>query len=166
MRNIEGLFSAIDISASGLTAQRTKLNIIASNIANIDTTRTPEGGPYRRQQVILKPGKKAQFMTLMENQLKKLRKTNERHISNDELILIGENFARSVEVAGILEDPAPPRLVYDPEHPDADANGFVAYPNINIVTEMVNMIASSRAYEANVTVMNASKTMMQEALEI
>ena len=166
VKKIQGLFSAIDISASGLTAQRTKLNVIASNIANIDTTRTPEGGPYKRQQVVMRPGQKAQFMSILENQFMKLKRPHNKHIDNEEMFLIGENYAKSVEVEGIMEDPNPPRLVYDPTHPDADENGFVAYPNINIVTEMVNMIAASRAYEANVTVMNASKTMMTEALEI
>jgi len=166
MEKIEGLYSAIDISASGLTAQRTKMNIIAANIANIDTTRTPEGGPYKRKQVIFEQGEKAKFMSLVTDKFKELKRTHKDHFSNEDIQLIGEEYARSVKVAGILEDPKPPRLVYDPDHPDADENGFVAYPNINIVTEMVNMIAASRAYEANVTTMNASKTMMQEALEI
>ncbi len=163
---IRGLFSAIDISATGLTAQRTKMNSTASNIANAETTRTDEGGPYRRQQVAMKSGTKAEFITLLSEEILRIKRTKEGHFDNDKTIEKKENMFQGVEIGEIFEDNSPPRLVYDPSNPDADENGFVAYPNINIVTEMVNMITSTRAYEANVTAMNASKNMMMTALDI
>ncbi len=163
---IQGLFTAIDISATGLTAQRTKLNIIASNIANAESTRTEEGGPYKRQQVILKPGKRAQFLSLLKEEFLKIKKTDKWHLDNDAFRELLEEYAQGVEVEGIFEDNKPPRLLYEPDHPDADANGFVAYPNINMITEMVNMMVATRAYEANVTAINSAKSMMQQALEI
>lgn len=163
---IQGLFSAIDIAATGMTAQRTKLNIIASNIANAESTRTEEGGPYKRQQVILKPGDRAEFMSILEDEFLRLDRTNEWHIDNDAFRVAREEYAQGVEVVGIHHDNNPPRMVYEPDHPDADENGFVAYPNVNMVTEMVNMLVATRAYEANVTSINAAKGMMLQALEI
>ncbi len=163
---IKGLFSSINISATGLSGQRTKMNTIADNIANADTTRTEDGGPYRKKQVIFSEKAKGQFQSRLETEHMKLETTKLRHLPNDTSNEVRESFAQGVEVIDIHQDDRPPRLIYDPDHPDADENGFVAYPNINVVTEMVNMIAASRAYEANVTAMNASKTMMQQALEI
>ena len=163
---IRGLFSAIDISATGLTAQRIKMNSTASNIANAETTRTEEGGPYRKQQTIMKSGTKAEFISLLSEKILRIRQTKEGHFDNDQTVEKKKNMFQGVEIDEIFEDNSPPRLVYDPSHPDADDNGFVAYPNINIVTEMVNMIAATRAYEANVTTMNASKNMLMSALEI
>ena len=163
---IRGLFSAIDISATGLTSQRTKMNTTASNIANAETTRTEEGGPYRRQQVIMKSGTKAEFISLLSEEIMRIKRTKEGHFDNEQTVERKENMFQGVEIDQIFKDSSPPRLVYEPSHPDADENGFVAYPNINIVTEMVNMISATRAYEANVTAMNASKNMMMTALEI
>lgn len=162
---IKGLFSAIDISATGLTAQRAKMNATASNIANAETTRTEKGGPYRRQQVILKSGTKAEFISLLSEEIMRLRRTKDVHFDNDVTVEKRENMFQGVEIDHLFEDPSV-RLVYDPSHPDSDANGFVAYPNINLITEMVSMITATRAYEANVTAMNASKSMMMTALEI
>ena len=163
---IKGLFAAIDISGTGLTAQRAKMNATASNIANAETTRTEEGGPYRRQQVMLKAGTKAEFISVLSEEILRLRRTRDEHFDNDETVEKRENIFQGVEIDRIFEDDSPPRLVYRPDHPDADVNGFVEYPNINLVTEMVNMISATRAYEANVTAMNASKSMMMSALEI
>lgn len=162
---IKGLFSAIDISSTGLTAQRAKMNATASNIANAETTRTEEGGPYRRLQVILKSGTKAEFISLLSEEIMRLRRTKDIHFDNDVTVEQKENMFQGVEIDHLFEDPSV-RLVYDPSHPDSDANGFVAYPNINLITEMVSMITATRAYEANVTAMNASKSMMMTALEI
>lgn len=137
------LLPALQISASGLTAERLRLELIASNLANINTTRTPRGGPYRRQVAIF---------------AERLREA--RGESSD--TLPGEG----VQVVAIAEDNTPPRRVYDPSHPDADAQGYVALPNINVINEMIDMITAARAYEANVTVFNAAKTMALKALEI
>jgi len=127
--------SAIDISSSGLTAQRLRMDTIANNIANVNTTRTEKGEPYRRKIVIFKP------------------RPNRK----------GVKVARN----GIREDLVTPlNMKYEPGHPDADPQGYVAMPNVNVVTEMVNLIDATRAYEANVTVINTGKSMAKEALSI
>ena len=129
------LFTAMDISASGMRAQRTRMNIISSNIANAHTTRTDTGGPYQRKDVIF------------------AEKTFERELS-------------SVEVEGINEDPRPGKRIYEPGNPDADENGYVSMPNVNIMEEMVNMIGASRAFEANTTAVKAEYDMAMRALNI
>ncbi|MDN5293725.1 MAG: flagellar basal-body rod protein FlgC [Eubacteriales bacterium] len=146
-----GLFTTIDISASGLSAQRLRMDIIADNIANVNTTRSrllPDGTyePYRRKVAIFE-AKTPSFAGVLREQLSSLQDGG-------------------VRVKAIVEDPEPFKLVYNPEHPDADGQGYVRMPNVNLVTEMVDMISATRAYEANVTVLNASKAMFMKALEI
>lgn len=141
------LFSPLHISASALTAERLRMDLIANNLANANTTRTPEGGPYRRQVAVFAPRTSGS-------------------------VGFGRRRAQSaaagmgVRVVAIVEDDSPPRLVYDPSHPDADANGMVAMPNVDTVREMVDLITAARAYEANVTVIDAFKSMALKALEI
>lgn len=132
-------FDSFAISGSGLTAERLRLDLIANNIANVHTTRTAEGGPYRRQVPVF-----AQRL---------------------EAAAAGFKGA-GVAVTAILRDTSPPLLVHDPSHPDADAQGYVRYPNINVANEMVDMIGATRAYEANATVFEAAKDIAQRALEI
>ncbi|MBY0470341.1 flagellar basal body rod protein FlgC [bacterium] len=141
-------FSSMRVSATGLDAQTKRLNTISSNIANAETTRNADGtGPYRRKDPLLAAQTdRESFGEILTNQL-------------DEQI-------QGVQVEEIVEDQRPPRLVYNPKHPDANAEGYVAMPNVNHVEEMANMIAAQRSYEANVTAMNAAKTMAQKALEI
>lgn len=164
---IEGLFGAIDISASGLRAQRTRMDATASNIANANTTRTEEGGPYRRQRVVLRAlDKNRYFSRVVQQGHLKLKRAYERHLRS-----LGARHRLGVErgigvVSKVVRDTSPPRLVYDPSHPDADAEGYVALPNVNVVTEMVDMISAARAYEANITAMDAAKGMAKKALEI
>jgi len=138
------LFSALKVSSSGMSLQRTRMNVISSNMANINTTRTPEGGPYRRKEVVAQaePLKSQGFEQAM-----------------------GE-AVREVKVTEIKEDKSPPRMVYDPSHPDADENGYVAMPNVNMLEEMLDMMNASRAYEANAAAVNAAKTMAQRAIDI
>ncbi len=144
-------FGAIDAAASGMTAERLRLDVISNNIANVNTTRTTEGGPYLRQFVVFEPRPgTGSFSNMMSRQLQ----------SNQQSQLNG------VKVSAIKKDDSPPRMVYEPGHPDADANGYVKMPNINIITEMVDMMTASRAYEANVTAVNVAKSMMLKALEI
>jgi flagellar basal-body rod protein FlgC len=140
------IFGAIDVAASGMTAERLRLDVISNNIANVNTTRTAEGGPYRRQFVVFEPrqGDSSSFSQVMAGQLQ----------------------LNGVRVSGIRKDDSPLRMVYEPGHPDADAEGYVRMPNINIITEMVDMMTASRAYEANVTSVNVAKSMMLKALEI
>lgn len=140
-----GIFGAIDIAASGMTAERLRLDVISNNIANVNTTRTAGGGPYRRQYVVFEPRSgDSSFSAEMARNLQ----------------------LNGVKVSGIRQDDAPPRMVYEPGHPDADADGYVRMPNMNIITEMVDMMTASRAYEANVTAVNVAKSMMLKALEI
>jgi flagellar basal-body rod protein FlgC len=140
-------FTSMEVSASGLAAQRVRMNVAASNLANVSTTSTEAGGPYRRRDVSLRS----------------------QSITQDIAGGQAGGFAdavRAVEVVGITEDQNDPRYEYDPGHPDADIDGFVAYPNINGVEEMVDMITASRAYEAGITALNASVSMAERALSI
>ena len=140
-------FVAMDISASGMTTQRFRLDTVALNVANATTTRGIEGGPYRRQQVIL--GERA------------MRPSFEQLLERER----GVRYA-GVEVLQVQEDDSPPRLVLEPGHPDADARGFVRYPNIDPVGEMVILMEAMRLYEANVRALNAGKEMALRALQI
>ncbi|MHB1392425.1 MAG: flagellar basal body rod protein FlgC [Clostridia bacterium] len=140
--------NSINISASGLTAEKLRMDVISRNIANVNTTRTADGTPYRRQVVVFQAGDKQ--MPFSE------------YLNDASKNLIGSG----VKVAGIAEDKTPFKSVYDPGHPDADEKGYVKMPNIDVMTEMVNMISASRAYEANVTAINSAKSMALKALEI
>ncbi|WP_094607661.1 Flagellar basal-body rod protein FlgC [Sporomusa silvacetica DSM 10669] len=141
-----GLFQAIDASASGMTAERLRMDVISNNIANANTTRTAEGGPYRRQMVVFEPrSEQASFGQMLSQQM---------------------DTGDGVRVTGITKDTTPFKLMYDPNHPDANKEGYVEMPNISIVSEMVDMITASRAYEANVTAANAAKSMAMKALDI
>ena len=144
-----GLFNAIDVSSSGLTAQRLRMDTISENIANVNTTRTSAGGPYRRKVAVFESIEKADpFSGILQQAL------GQKETGN------------GVRVVKIAEDNSPFKLVYDPNHPDANAEGYVSMPNVNIVTEMVNMISATRSYEANVTAVKASKDIALKALEI
>ncbi len=162
-----GILPSIDISATGLSAMRRRMNAISSNIANAETTRTDEGGPYRRREVIMTEGDKFPgFPFFFENQKSKLAITNPRHLQ-DRSDRIPEERERLHGVDGQLEiSQDDPIMVFDPSHPDANADGYVAMPNVNIVQEMVDLIVASRAYEANLTVVTADKEMIKKALEI
>jgi flagellar basal-body rod protein FlgC len=143
------LFSSMRVSATGLDAQTKRMNTISSNIANAETTRTngPGSGPYRRKDpLVAAETDRENFGEILDNQL--------------------DEHVQGVRVQDIVEDQRPPRMVYNPSHPDADANGMVAMPNVNTVEEMANMISAQRSYEANVTAMNAAKAMAAKGLEI
>lgn len=144
-----GLFDAIDISASGLTAQRLRMNVTAENLANAQTTRGEDGGAYRRKNVVLQEasGAGGNFGGALTS-------------------AIGGGDPAGVEAVAIVPDTTPPRRVYDPGHPDADADGYVEMPNVNPVTEMVDLIDSSRAYEANVTALETAKDSFSKTLEL
>lgn len=143
------LFTTFDINASGLTAERYRMDIISQNVANANTTRTEDGTPYRRKVVTFAE---------KETQTPFSRVLNEAR----------DNYSgKGVKVSAVSEDTwNDMKMVYDPSHPDADENGYVLYPNVNIVTEMTNMIDASRAYEANATAFNASKSMAMKGLEM
>ncbi len=140
-------FSAMRIASSGMSVQRTRMNITTSNLANVETTRTEEGGAYKRRiAVVVAVPLSETFDEILGDRL--------------------HDQTHGVEVSAIESDPREGRLAYDPEHPDANAEGYVEYPNVNVVSEMVNMLTASRSYEANVTAIKAVKAMANSALEI
>jgi flagellar basal-body rod protein FlgC len=140
---IAGVFSAMDVAASGLTAERGRMNVIASNLANARTTKGADGQPYQRLDPVFvaKPVAPGSFDPVLRN-------------------------VHEVELAGVRPDTTPGEMVYDPGHPDANAQGYVQYPNVNVVTEMVNLMTASRAYEAGVTSIESLKAMARSALKI
>lgn len=141
------LLDALHTSSSALSAQRVRMNVISSNLANANTTRTPEGGPYRRKEVVMAayPAQQS-FEDILKAKL--------------------TDRVSEVKVVGIVNDTRPFVSKYDPQHPDANEEGYVLMPNVNIVREMVNMMSATRNYEANVTAINATKSMALKALEI
>ena len=166
-----GIFGAFEISASGLAAQRLRMNVVANNIANASTTRTPEGGPYKRQVVTFQaalhgpviavpeqggaPAPRLPMMTTADGQ-RPLEVMQQRM----------QVLPAGVEVGQVSSDPSEPQMVYDPTHPDADSKGYVKMPNVNPVVEMMEMMGASRAYEANISAMSVSKDMANKTLEI
>jgi flagellar basal-body rod protein FlgC len=132
------LFNVFRVSSSAMTAQAMRLNAVASNLANADSITSSDGTPYKAKQVVF------------------------------EAVPIGANgdLARGVRVRQVIDDPSPPRMVYDPKNPMADEKGYVAFPNVNVVEEMTNMISASRSYQTNVEVMNTAKTMLLRTLQI
>lgn len=139
------IFTTFDIAASGLKAQRTRLNTISSNMANAETTSTPEGGPYKKKSVVFQ-SEPVSFKNQLRQSL--------------------NNQAEGVKVAKIIEDNEPPQQIYNPSHPDANEDGYVGMPNVSILKEMVDMMSATRSYEANTTVIKSAKRMAMKALEI
>lgn len=135
-------FDMMDVSATGLSAQRRRMETVSSNLANANTTRTPGGGPYRRRDVVFEAVPASSFRDALGAAV------------------------RQVRVAQVYEDQSPVRVRYEPGHPDADGQGYVAYPNVEPVVEMVNLLGAARSYEANLTVIDATKALMMRALEI
>ena len=146
-----GFLDSMDVSASGLTAQRLRMDTISSNIANAETTRTPNGGPYRRQVVVLEAQEQqtgGTFAGALQQQIQAL------------------DGVKVIQIRELNDQESPFRRVYEPSNPDADAQGYVSYPNVNIVEEMVNLIDSSRNYDANSKSIEATRAMALRALEI
>jgi flagellar basal-body rod protein FlgC len=142
-------FRTMDIGASALTAQTLRIETISQNIANSQTTRTEDGLPYRRKMVVMQEAKQlGTFEEALESAFNRV------------------HAGAGVRVARVVEDPSALKRVYEPEHPDADEEGYVLYPNVNPVVEMVNLISATRGYEANVTTIQATKSMALKALEI
>ena len=143
------LFGGLDISASALSAERLRMDVTAENLANAQSTRTANGGPYRRKEVVLESTGDGGFAGALASARAS-----------------GGGPEGGVRVSGIVVDQTPNRLVYDPSHPDANAQGYVSMPNVNPVTEMVDLITASRSYEANVTAMQTSKQMFTKTLDL
>lgn len=135
-------FGMMDITVSGLKAQRLRMETIASNLSNANTTRTEEGGAYQRRDVVLEARAQSSFKNVFDGAM------------------------RGVSVVDVIKDQSPGKLKYEPGHPDADERGYVVYPNVDAVAEMVNLLSASRSYEANLTVFDATKSLLMKALEI
>ncbi len=159
----ENLFTTFNISSQGLSVQRQRLSATAKNIANVNTTKDIDGKPYRREIVGVKAIKGTPFASELRNQIE-LETTNPAHTSRS-LSINPEGYINTLR-AEISKDNSQPRLIYEPSHPDANEDGYVAVPNINIVTEMVEMIAAQRAFEANASVIESAKNMARDSLEI
>jgi flagellar basal-body rod protein FlgC len=140
------LFGMLELSGGALTAERQRAEVVTSNMANAETTRTQNGGPYRRQLVLFRAKGERQFPMMLAN--------------------LASNAAKGVRVDQVISDPAPPLVRFQPGHPDADAKGFVAYPAINPVEEMTDLLGAVRAYELNASAVQAAKTMIQQSIEI
>ncbi len=156
--------SGFDISGYGLSAQRFRINLISSNIANANTTRTDEGGPYRRREVIFKA---VDFSDLLSRQMRQNGYLEDENPIDDPA---AEPFAKpplmSVRVDKVIRDDSPFKLRFDPTNPDADENGYVALPNVNPVIEMADLIEATRAYQANVAAYQSTKTMAQSSIDL
>jgi flagellar basal-body rod protein FlgC len=164
---MSGLFTIIDVGASGLSAQRTKLNAVSQNIANVETTKTPEGTPYKRRRVSFEADEdKRQFIDVLENSVTALARTHLKHMTNTESSNTKGGEIDLVSARENVIEPPAFKMVYDPTHPDANENGYVEMPDIDIIAEMVDMMASSRAYEADVSVIQSAKEMALNALDI
>ncbi|MDR3355359.1 MAG: flagellar basal body rod protein FlgC [Synergistaceae bacterium] len=145
------VFRSIDIAGSGLTANRLWMDTIAGNLANVNTTRTPDGGPYVRRVPVFQE----RLMEAMGDQEDRIKKG-----------WFGLYSVSGVRVPEITEDPTPPRMAYQPDHPDANDEGYVAYPNVNVVREMADMMVASRAYEANLSVVETGKAIWNSGLDL
>jgi len=141
------LFSVLSVSASGMSAQRTRAELIIQNLANSETTRTPEGGPYRRQDAVFQSAPQASaFAAIFQTEL--------------------TDNVNGVEVAEVVQDPSVGEKRYQPEHPDADKEGYVTYPNVNPAEDMVDLLGAQRGYEGNVAAMTAIKDMIQRSIDL
>jgi flagellar basal-body rod protein FlgC len=143
-----GLFSMLETSGSALTAERQRAEIVAANMANSNTTRTAEGGPYHRKEVVFSSSRMSPFQLAMDQ--------------NNML----PGRAPMVRIARVIDDPAPAQMRYEPGHPDANEQGYVAYPAINPIQEMVDLMGATRAYQLNASAVNASKQLLQTAIDI
>ena len=163
-----GILNAIEISSQGLSAQRAKMNVIAQNMANAETVETPEGGPYRRKQVIFSEDKNSStsFSSALSNANTKLSRTNSGHRSGGTSWAGQKSIVSAVNHKEVIDPAAEPKLIYDPEHPNANEEGYVEMPNVEIMNEMVDLMIASRAYEANTAVISSAKSMAENALEI
>ena len=161
------MFTAFDITATGLTAERYRMDTIAENIANANTTRTADGTPYRRKVVTFETQETQQDRRSFGHVLSEVVGTGRAQLNHDRNIVSDDLIGYGVKIPKITEDEeSPMNMVYDPSHPDADENGYVTYPNVNTVTEMTNLIDATRAYQSNVTVFNSLKAMTQNAISI
>jgi len=158
-------FSAFNISAKGMGAQKRKMDIVAENIANIDTTRTKDGTPYKRKYLVVQQNKSFENNLRLVNSKINLEATEPGHFTTAKKLVNDGNTNDGIKTE-VVSDNTQGELVYMPDHPDANKDGYVRMPNVNVVTEMVDMIAATRSYEANLTAFNSSKQIAKDSLQI
>ena len=152
------IFRIFDVTGSGMSAQRTRMSVVAGNLANAETTRTPEGGPYKRRNVFFRAlPLQEDFPTLLQ-----ARQSMPLQLHHQE----PQSQIHAVEVSGVQASTRTPRKVYDPQHPDADKEGYVSYPEINTMEEMTDLLSATRSYEANLTAFNSTKALVRKLLEM
>ena len=163
-----GSLKVFEIAADGLSAQRLKMDTVSENIANAETTRTPEGGPYRRQDVrMTAPKSRTSFRSQLQMAKMNLRQTRDGHnaaMRPNRAMLPGASAA--VKATSVQAPPDQVKTIFDPSHPDADDNGYVQMPDVDLIVEMVELMTATRAYEANLTTIDATKKMIEKALQI
>ncbi|MFH1194276.1 MAG: flagellar basal body rod protein FlgC [bacterium] len=164
--SIKPVLNSFDISAKGMSIQKRKMDLVADNMANTSTTRTENGTPYSRKFLVVENKENFINQLSIEGQQSKLYITNSKHISNPEIVQPSGSKSIDDISSSVETDDSIGEKVYMPEHPDADKEGYVQMPNVNIVAEMVEMISATRGYEANLTAFNASKQIAKDALEI
>lgn len=164
---MSGILSAIEMSSRGLSVQREKMNIVAENMANAETVETRDGGPYRRKRVMVSEDeKRIPFDALLKKAGDRLITTDKRHIAGNKIALRGGEKVASVSYETVQDPASSFKLLYDPSHPQSDENGYVKMPDVEIINEMVDMMAATRAYEANAAAISSAKRMADEAMQI
>ena len=164
---MSGVLGVIDVLSRGLSVQRSKMNAVAENMANVETVETPDGGPYRRKRVIVTEEKtQGAFNTVLKRENSRLARTHSGHRRGHTIQTGRKSDVTSVSAREVQDTDSSFKLIHDPTHPKADAEGYVQMPNIDIIEEMVDMMAASRAYEANTVAVSAAKRMVKDALDI
>ena len=162
-----GILNAIEISSQGLSVQRSKMNVVARNLANAETAETKEGGPYRRRRVYVTEQESGDSISgHLRKAGRQLAQTHPSHRPSRRPPMGSKSELRTVEAREAIDTDRSFRLVHDPSHPNADENGYVRMPDINVIDEMVNMMAASRGYEANTVAISSAKKMADDAMEI
>jgi flagellar basal-body rod protein FlgC len=162
----KNFFSSLNISGAGLTTQRKRLDMISLNIANVNTIKTEDGGPYQRRVFIQEAYDDVNFKDIFNEKELLLKSNNLKHIKGSPYYTSPEDRVLKSVKGSVELDPAEPIKIFDPNHPEADEEGYILKPNINVMTEMVDLIAAQKEFEANITVMNAYKSMIKSALNI
>lgn len=161
------LFSSLKISGSGLSVFRRKMNVSAENLANVETTKTPEGGPYKKKVMTINAKKvKDVFSRDLNAASVKLDMTDRKHVPGKPVVTLNTNNILHANANTVVDDKQEPRMVYEPDHPDANEEGFVAMPDIDPLVEMVEMMTAARAYEANLSAIKTVKEITKKALDI
>lgn len=162
-----GILDAIEVSSRGLTVQRTKMNTVAQNLANAETTKTEDGGPYRRRRVVVNEERTDRpFTSFLQRADTKLARTHEGHRPGRMLVQTETTEISTAECKEVVDPDSDFRRVYDPSHPQADEDGYVLMPDVEVINEMVDMMSASRAYEANANAIASAKQMVEDALDI